>query len=657
MFALLGYISVWLGVIASLAMLLIGFSPQKSEKQHRQLKTFSLLQFGFLIFGAASLVFLFISSDFSIKSVYEHSHTAKPLFYKIAGSWGNHEGSILLWAVISAGYIHAFAHNFLHRVPPLFYQRALGFLGGVSLGLNIFVATLSNPFAKMPQPFPLEGQGLNPLLQDVGLAIHPPVLYMGYVGMVIPYGLAMAALFTQMPARKWAVIVKPWVYIALGFLTIGIILGSWWAYRELGWGGWWFWDPVENASVLPWLIGLALAHSVMTLSTRGGLGNWSLTLAILAFGSALLGTFLVRSGSLVSVHAFAADPGRGIAILLYFTFLVGAGLGLIMLKAPDTHPPNYNLFSRDGAMLSHNLFIIAIAFTIFLGTAYPPIIQALNMAPLAVGAPFYHATVVPLMVIALVFMAFGPEIPWKKAKLKPLLKNSLIPLGLALLSALGVGLLTASALGVCAVGLSVFIIMLSQRTARRSAHLQPRSRLPMAISHLGIGIFVLAATLTTVFTIEADRPLTPGQSFTVKDYTLDFKTITESRGQNYISAFGAVEVKKNGTLITTLNPEYRFYPARNTPTSEADIQSNIFRDLRLSMNLVDRQDGDSLLWAMRFHMRPAMLWLWISTLITALGLFLAARLAWQETKKHVPSLTSTPSPPNVTLQSEIEAQT
>ncbi len=626
MLALFGEFFVWLSVLASLAMIILG---GRSNEHHTYLKRAAFVQFFSLCFAFLALIILFWLSDFSIQNVYNNSHTEKPLFYKISGSWGNHEGSMLLWALISASYILAFAKYFLPASGPKLFGRTLQVLGFASLGLNLFVSTLSNPFKRMEMPFPTEGQGLNPLLQDIGLVIHPPVLYLGYVGLVIPWALAIAALISQTSARDWAKIVKPWTYIALAFLTTGIILGSWWAYRELGWGGWWFWDPVENASLIPWLIGLALAHSVMALSTRGGLGNWSFSLAILAFGASILGTFLVRSGSLVSVHAFAADPGRGIAILVYLCAVIGSGLILLFFKGADLTPPDYKIFSRDGALLAHNLFIMAITITVLLGTAYPPIVQALNLAPLAVGAPFYHAAVVPFMVCVLIFMAFGPEIPWRKAKLNVLIKQSKLAVFIAVIAGLFVGVIGASLMGILATSFSCLIIVLSIRQAKRSPRLDKTSKLPMAIAHLGVGIFTLAATLTTVFTVEIDTAIREGEKIKSGAYAVELKTLEERKGPNYISMVGTVNIYKNGQFIKTLTPEYRHYPARNMPTTESDIRFNVFRDLRASMNVVDQSDPEKMIWAIRFHMRPAMIWLWIGTLIASLGLLLAARTSWK----------------------------
>lgn len=627
MLPLIGNTCVWVSVLASVGMIVFGAMRSASILT---LKRVVLIQLLALCFAAFTLVALFLMSDFSVKNVFDNSHTDKPLFYKISGSWGNHEGSMLMWALISAAYIWAFAKHFPKAAGQALYAKTIMVLGFAGLGLNLFVATLSNPFERMPLPFPTEGQGLNPLLQDVGLAIHPPVLYLGYVGMVIPWGLALAALITRTPARQWAVVVKPWTYIALAFLTLGIILGSWWAYRELGWGGWWFWDPVENASVLPWLIGLALAHSVMALSTRGGLGNWSFALAILAFGASVLGTFLVRSGSLVSVHAFAADPGRGIAILIYLFLIVGSGLLALLLRGTDLAPPEYKIFSRDGALLAHNLFVMAITITILLGTAYPPIIEAMNLPPLAVGAPFYHAAVVPFMVAVLIFMAFGPEIPWRKASLKTLLKHSAVAIAISLISGIAVAAVGASPLGIAAVVLSVLVITLSARMAKRSPNLRRKSRLPMAVAHIGVGIFALAATLTTIFTVELDAALSEGQRESIGRYEIELTSLKESVGPNYRAVTGLVNVYRDGAFLQALTPEYRIYPARNMPTTEADIRFNPLRDLRASMNLIEGGANEDVRWAIRFHMRPVMLWLWIGTIIASLGLILAARASWKD---------------------------
>ena len=584
------------------------------------------LHFGVLAFAMVALITAFVVSDFSLAVVFSNSHTAKPLFYRIAGAWGNHEGSMLMWALMSGGYLCWFA-SVAQGLPERLYRMTLGFGGLATAGVNLFVATVSSPFTTLPKPYPLDGNGLNPLLQDIGLVIHPPVLYLGYVGLLIPWALALGALATRTEAGVWARAVKPWAYLSLAFLTAGIMLGSWWAYRELGWGGWWFWDPVENVSVLPWLLAVALAHSAVTAGKRGTLVGWSVALAILAYGSALLGTFLVRSGTLVSVHAFAADPARGIAILVYLSALIGGGLVLLALRLPASRRLQTDLISRDTAMSLQNVLIVAMTATILLGTVYPPLLQALGQPPIAVGAPYYAISVVPIMIGTLVLMAVATSVNWRGGVPKPQRWRFVIG---AVVSVVGGAI--ALALGrdpvtVAAVAAAILLLAMQARRMPPTDSAR-RSSLATQVSHAGVGVFALAATLSHAFAIESDRDVRVGDTLIAGSYELTLAAVEEVQGANFVGARGIVDIAGRG--MHRLLPEYRLYPVRDIPTTEADIHSNLLRDLRVSLNLVETRDDGTPVWALRFHRRPAMVWLWLGTLMTFIGLLLSARNALRE---------------------------
>ena len=637
MLVIFGHITLFISCLVSLTMCIYGLrvKPNQTHRIYALAKAHMMT----LAVSFIGLITAFILSDFSIQLVIDHSHTAKPLFYKISGAWGNHEGSLLLWALIASTYSFVFAKIMKPRLIKVYFIRTLGVLGGICFGLNLFLMTLSNPFAKTIGEIPANGKSLNPLLQDVGIAIHPPMLYLGYVGLIIPFAMAISAAGLRVDAQKWATQLKPWVYIPLGFLTSGIMIGAWWAYRELGWGGWWFWDPVENVSLIPWLIGVALAHSVVVTSRKGGFANWAMTLAILAFGMSVLGTFLVRSGLLVSVHAFAADPERGLAILLYFTLLVGGGLFWVLLRPLQTKMKAYSLASRDGALLFHNLVIMAAAGTILIGTAYPPIISALGQPPLAVGEPFYQASVLPLFMMALILMSVGPELPWGKAGLFQAFRQNALIFGLASFAFLLLLIFSdLSLLSNFAFVMSALLIVFSIRWGARSTKPQHRSRLALGFSHLGVGIVAVAAISSHLFATISDRSITPGETYKAGNYMIALNTLEQVTGPNYLGVAGRVTITPDRAKPISLNPEYRYYPARDFPTTEADIQTQIFKDIRISLNRIEGNELGQSEWALRFHARPGMLWLWIGTFLTSLGLWIAGGSAIRA----LPTLTPLP---------------
>lgn len=524
---------------------------------------------------------------------------------------------MLLWALIGAIYLSAFSVWSLKRNPEnAFLRYAIGWAALALLPITIFVLTISSPFKTLSQPYPSQGQGLNPVLQDIGLAIHPPTLYLGYVGLVIPWSLAVAALQTRVAPQDWARSALGWVYLPTAFLTAGIVLGSWWAYRELGWGGWWFWDPVENISLIPWLLAVALMHTLITVRSRQDMVTWSFSLAFLAFASTVLGTFLVRSGLLVSVHAFAADPARGLAILGYLTIIIGFPLILLLIKPPLTSKDSRShLLSRDTAMWAQTVLVTAIAGTVLVGTLYPPIFQAAGLAPIAVGAPYYAATAVPLLVVAVFLMGLSPQTKWVRGHDK----LWLIPAALAVLLcvAVVVGLtneISIPALFAASVSAACLLAVVLQTIFLKGS-------LSRTLSHAGVAVFALAASLNVAYGVEGDTELRPGEASRVGPYSLALDAVSQVEGPNYVGAVGKVIV--NNTL--ELTPEYRFYPVRQQPTTEADITTNAFRDLRASLNLVESSDqAETMRWAVRFHRQPAMIWLWIGALLTSVGLMISA---------------------------------
>ena len=621
MFGLIGHIALGLACLAALALAVSGFRGADVNR----LRSLAVLNMCALSLAALSLVTAFVVSDFSLEVVYQNSHSTKPLFYRIAGSWGNHEGSLLMWALMSGAYVVVLA-RLAPRLERRFAQLSLALSGVALLGVNVFVATLSSPFRRIVGDIPADGRDLNPLLQDIGLIIHPPVLYLGYTALLIPWALACAAMLAKTSERDWARAVKPWAYLSTACLTAGIMLGSWWAYRELGWGGWWFWDPVENVSVIPWLLALALSHSAVSIQRRGILTGWSLSLAILAFGATLLGTFLVRSGSLVSVHAFAADPGRGLAILAYFTLLIGGGLLLAALRPVSRHFADEDLISRDTAMRLQNVLLVAITVTIVVGTLYPPILTALAQPPLAVGAPYYNVSVIPVVVLTLLLMAAATSLGWRRGIL-PHTRTAVLAAIAAIVVAAAFLLFGASPLATATAAAATLLLGMGLRPRPKVQSQSSRlSRIATLVAHSGVAIFALAAAANAAFDFEVDRALSPGDSFTEGGYTLTLRSLARTDGPNYLGVTGQVTV--NDTL--TLAPEYRVYPVRQMPTTEADIHTTLLRDLRVSLNAVDGRIGDDTQWAVRFHRKPGMLWLWISSLVITLGLGLSAANAFRE---------------------------
>ncbi|MDB5658265.1 MAG: heme lyase CcmF/NrfE family subunit [Cypionkella sp.] len=584
----------------------------------------------FLLIGAsfAALTYGFVTSDFSLKLVVENSHTAKPLLYKFAGVWGNHEGSLLLWVLILAAF-GACAVWFGGNLPERLKARVLAVQGSIGVAFMAFMLLTSNPFVRLENP-PMNGHDLNPLLQDPGLAFHPPFLYLGYVGLSMSFSFAIAALLEGRVDAAWGRWVRPWTLAAWIFLTIGIAMGSWWAYYELGWGGFWFWDPVENASFMPWLISAALLHSAIVVEKRESLKAWTVLLAILAFGFSLTGTFIVRSGVITSVHAFANDPARGVFILGILGFFMGGALLLFAFRASVLEAKGvFAMVSRETALVANNLLLAVSAFVVFTGTIWPLIAELVFARKLSVGPPFFDAAFTPFMVALAIILPVGAMLPWKRAEIR----RAIRPLRGALVLALAVGLLVyavqtgKSALGPVGAALGAWVVMgaaidLWQRLGRGSVgdRLSRLTRLPRAdlgkfFAHSGMGVTIFAVAAMTAWVTEDIRTVKIGETFALGSYDVTLAAVNKVEGPNYHSLMADMIVRKGGVQVASLHPEKRMYPVAGMPTTEAAIDQGVFRDLYLVVG--DAQDDGG--YAVRSYIKPFANWIWGGALLMALG--------------------------------------
>ncbi|WEF23336.1 heme lyase CcmF/NrfE family subunit [Paracoccus sp. S3-43] len=580
----------------------------------------------FLLVGLsfAALTMAFVSSDFSLKLVYENSHTAKPMLYKISGVWGNHEGSMLLWVLILALF-GAAAASFGDNLPPALRARVLAVQAAIGAAFYGFIIFTSNPFLRLASP-PFDGRDLNPLLQDPGLAFHPPFLYLGYVGLSMAFSFAVAALIEGRVDAAWARWVRPWTLAAWMFLTIGIALGSWWAYYELGWGGFWFWDPVENASFMPWLLAAALLHSAVVVEKREALKSWTILLAIMAFGFSMIGTFIVRSGVITSVHSFASDPARGVFILGILVVFTGGALTLYAARAQQmTAKGVFAPVSREGALVLNNVLLAVAAFVVFIGTMWPLIAELLWDRKLSVGAPFFNKAFTPFMIVLAIALPLGSILPWKRAVLGRAMRPLWPALALtgavmALVWAVSTG---RSAIAVIGAGLGAWIIFgaaadLIHRTGQsglsRLARL-PRADWGKATAHAGLGVTFIGIALLTAWQVEDIRVAQPGQPFQVGGYDITLASVDEVEGPNYLSTTATMQVARNGRTVATLHPEKRVYPVQAMPTTEAAIDNGIFRDIYLVIGDAQADGG----WAVRIYVKPFANWIWAGAMLMALG--------------------------------------
>ncbi|WP_347331422.1 heme lyase CcmF/NrfE family subunit [Marinimicrobium locisalis] len=612
---------------------------------------------GFFVFVAiafACLAVAFVQDDFSVAYVAGHSNSMMPMYYKISAVWGGHEGSLLLWILMLSGWTLAIAH-LSKSLPISLRAQVLAVMGFVAVGFLLFIILTSNPFDRLLPLAPPEGADLNPLLQDFGLIVHPPVLYMGYVGFAVSFAFAIAALLSGRLDSAWTRWARPWTNTAWAFLTIGIALGSWWAYYELGWGGWWFWDPVENASFLPWLVGTALIHSLAVTEKRGLFKSWTLLLAIFTFALSLLGTFLVRSGVLTSVHAFASDPERGVFILMFLLVVVGGSLTLYALRAPVVHKSvRFSLVSRETFLLANNILLLTIMISVLIGTLYPLIADALNWGKVSVGPPFFNVFFVPLMGLVCLLMAPGVSSSWKRTSWQQLRQLLTRPLVIsvaagALFPALygeeyhwQVALAVFVAVWIVSAGVSDVVYRLRHsRHWRDGLRRLSLSYWGMQLAHAGIAVATIGVCLNTAYSDLRDVRMAPGETVRANDYEFVLEGVEEVRGPNYIAQEASLRVSQNGEYVRHMRPQKRRYLAGGKVMTEVALDPGLFRDLYIAMG--EPLEGDA--WGIRVHVKPFVRWIWMGAIFMALGGGLAVadkryrRLARREVEAAEPSLT------------------
>ncbi len=586
----------------------------------------ALAQFILILFSYFCLTWAFLNNDFSVAYTANHSNTELPLIYRISGVWGGHEGSLLLWILILSGWTTAVA-LFSKSLPSSLSSRVIAVMGLISVGFLLFTLLTSNPFTRL-FPAPLEGRDLNPLLQDFGLAIHPPMLYLGYVGFSVPFAFSIAALLGGRFDSAWVRWTRPWANMAWVFLTIGIALGSWWAYYELGWGGWWFWDPVENASFMPWLVGTALIHSLAATEKRGVFKAWSVLLAVLAFSLSLLGTFLVRSGVLISVHAFATDPTRGLFILIFLGVVTGSSLLLYAYRTSTiTSRVRFHPVSREMMILVNNVLFGILCFSVLLGTLYPLIFDALNLGKISVGPPYFDFIFTWLGFPLLVAVGTGALLRWKKDDFSRMQNRVLLAVTVSAL----VGILTPLAMPFYSFGVvagitgGTLVILLSLSVAgdrmgrnNRLHNLRttPRAIYGMIIAHMGLGVFIMGVVMTTVYSIEKDVRMQTGDRYEIEDYTFVFEDVVNREGPNYSSVTGIFNVYKSGHHVALLEPEKRVYRIQKNPMTEAAIDPGFTRDLYVALG---EPLENSQIWAVRIYWKPFVRWIWLGAIFMAIG--------------------------------------
>src|SRR5688572_3683693 len=591
-------------------------------------------QFVFVAGAFAALAASFVGNDFSVLNVATNSNSKLPTAYRFAATWGSHEGSLLLWTLMLSTWTLAVA-LFSRHLPERMVARVLGVMGLVSVGFLLFMLLTSNPFERLLPPAD-DGRDLNPLLQDPGMVIHPPMLYMGYVGFSVAFAFAIAALIEGRLDAAWARWSRPWTTAAWCFLTIGIALGSWWAYYELGWGGWWFWDPVENASFMPWLVGAALIHSLAVTEKRGTFRSWTVLLAIVAFSLSLVGTFLVRSGVLTSVHAFATDPKRGVFILIFLVVVIGCSLALFAWRAPRVGlGGGFAPVSRESLLLANNVLLTVAMAAVFLGTLYPLFLDALNLGKISVGPPYFDTVFFPLMAPAVFLMAIGPVASWKRAELPDLWTRLRWAFGVAVAAGIAIpfamgrfsfmvalGLVLAIwVVGATVVQLRLRLATATQPTILGKLRAQPAHWWGMTVAHLGVAAFIVGVTLVKGYETERDVRMQPGDKVTIGGYEFAFKGTREVPGPNYAAMVGDFEVRREGStaLVREMHPEKRIYHASGQTMTEADIDTGLLRDLYVSLG---ESVGDGA-WGVRVYHKPFVDWIWGGCFLMALGGFVA----------------------------------
>ena len=609
----LGNFSLWLALCFAIFQFVISCKKNnRSTLYLNRIAVNGLLLCAFLSF--LSLMYSYLVSDFSVVNVFQNSHTTKPLLYKIAAVWGNHEGSMLLWILVLAIFNY-FIFKLYNKTNSIFISKTLETQAFVTIGFLLFTLLTSNPFERII-PVPANGLGFNPILQDPALAIHPPLLYIGYVGFSAAFSFSISAMSIESIEKvPWYNYMKPFVLAAWTFLTIGIAFGSIWAYYELGWGGWWFWDPVENASLMPWLLGTALVHSLVTVEKKMMLQKWVLLLAILAFLLSVVGTFLVRSGILTSVHTFALDPARGIYILVFIGILGAYSLILFALNSKKFLDKNYVSFlSREGSILVNNIIMIVVCSSVFLGTIYPLIIEAFSNNKISVGEPYYNSTVVPIVIPAILIMGVVPLLSWKKIDVKKIFRKTLPSIVLTIIvTTIFLWIYQSyNPLGLIGIFLACWVI---SNIVFKQNNI-PKFSKSMVMAHIGISLLILGVTGSSVWQKEKIIRMKVNDETIIHNYNIIFKEIKEVVGKNYIALQGNFWIYNNKkSIITKLNPENRFYPVTNNSTTEASIHTNLLRDLYIVLGDGNEKDG----WVVRVYYNPLVVWIWIGAFVIFLG--------------------------------------
>jgi cytochrome c-type biogenesis protein CcmF len=630
----LGHLSLILALCMALVLgtlpIIGAFRSQSGWIAVARPAAFAQLLFMALSYGC--LTYSCIVHDFSVKYIATNSNTSLPFIYLVSGVWGAHEGSLLLWGLVLSCWTGLVA-RFSKSIPDATVARVLGVMGLVSIGFILFLLLTSNPFERL-FPAPLEGRDLNPLLQDPGLAIHPPMLYMGYVGFSVAFAFAIAALLEGRIDAAWARWSRPWTNIAWMFLTLGIALGSWWAYYELGWGGWWFWDPVENASFMPWLVGTALLHSLAATEKRGVFKTWTVLLAIFAFSLSLLGTFLVRSGVLTSVHAFASDPARGIFILIFLAVVVGGSLLLYAVRAPYVKSSvTFELISRETVILVNNVLLVVTAASILLGTLYPLVIDALGLGKISVGPPYFNAVFIPLMAPLTVAVGLGMLLRWKRDQLGGIaLRVRWIAAGCVMIALL-IPLMMPTYSWAAVLGLTlalwtaaITVLSFADRMGTKGFSWQRLKDVPagfygMTFAHFGIAVFVTGITLTSVYSVEKDIRMAPSDVVDMAGYMFQFHGIKQTKGPNYTANQAYVTVRYDGKEVAQLEPQKRVYQVQKMPMTEAAIDAGLFRDLFVA---IGEPLGDQGAWSLRIYYKSFIRWIWLGAIFMAVGGLCAA---------------------------------
>ncbi len=610
----LGNFALWLSLCFAVFQFI-----NSSIKNNNSILQFNKIAVNGLLFCSLvsffSLMYSHVVSDFSLINVFQNSHTTKPLLYKISGVWGNHEGSMLLWILVLTIF-NFFIFKLYNQTNSKFVSKVLETQALITVGFVLFTILTSNPFERM-DVVQTNGLGFNPILQDPALAIHPPLLYIGYVGFSAAFSMSIATLSLGNNEKiHWYSYMKPFVIAAWTFLTIGIALGSVWAYYELGWGGWWFWDPVENASFMPWLLGTALLHSLITVEKKKSLQSWVLLLSILAFLLSVVGTFLVRSGILTSIHTFALDPSRGIYILVFTAILGGYSLILFGLKSKKHFNNSYfSFFSKEGSILVNNILMVVVCASVFLGTIYPLLVEAFTNNKISVGEPYYNTTVVPIMIPAILVMGIGPMLSWGREDKSKIFKKIFPSILLTAIITIFIFLFyqTYSFIGIVGILLAFWIISNSVIILFRKKENLSNG---MIIAHLGIGLLILGITGSSVWQEEKITQMKIGNETNIQEYNIILKEINEIKGPNYLALQGNFFVyDKNKNIIAKLKPENRFYPIRNNFTTEASIHTNLLRDLYIVLGEGNLNDG----WVVRIYYNPLVIWIWIGALTIFLG--------------------------------------